>query len=271
MAVLNVTDDSYYAASRCIDIDAAVERTHRMRQEGAAIIDVGGESTHPLKLTPTPEATEMARVIPVIRRLANELDCPVSVDTIKPSVATAALWTGATLINDVSGFRDAEMRALAAAADCRVCVMHMPWAPYASHQAAKYPHGVVEAVIRFLSQQIDLLLAAGVREDNIIIDPGIGGGQFGKTIAHNLEILQNLHRIKGLGYPVLLGVSRKTFIREILDCSIEESLTGTLALNCLAADQGIDILRVHDVKEHMDVIRMVAALHHHEVDTPMPV
>lgn len=265
MGVINVTLDSFFQQSRVSGVEDAISRGIQMYKDGADWLDIGGESTHPLKPYPTSEKEELAAVIPVIQALSREVPIPISVDTIKPRVAAAALEAGASLINDVSGFRDPEMRALAASSGVKICVMHMPAAPYALQSPPCYPNGVTPAILQFFEEQLDLLFAAGVSKQQVILDPGVGGGQFGKTVDDNIDILQNLPQFRALGYPILLGVSRKTFIRNILKIGVEECLPATLTLNVLAVQRGIHLLRVHDVKEHREMIDLLGVINREQV------
>jgi dihydropteroate synthase len=254
MAVINATPDSYYAQSRVQSVESAIQRARFLEDAGADILDIGAESTRPKGGKQVPEEEELGRLLPIIEAVREASSLPLSVDTMKPAVARAALERGASLLNDVSGFRDPEMVALAAAHDCKVCVMHMPHAPFSDKAPTGYPNGVIQAITDFLSRQVDTLLAAGVSASRIILDPGIGGGQFGKSTEENLLIIKDLGRLKALGFPVLLGISRKTFIREILHCTPEEALAGTLALSSQAVVAGADYIRTHDIPEHRDLL-----------------
>ncbi len=212
MGILNITPDSFYDAGRWFDHDQAVKRGIRIWQEGADWLDIGGESTRP-GATPVSEVEELSRVIPVIKSLKQEIPIPISIDTMKAKVAEAAILAGASLINDVSGFRDPSMQQLAVDTQIPICIMHMHEVPLTMQVHPHYPEGVVPFLLDWLKQRIDFLLSIGVKENNIMIDPGIG---FGKTIADNVQILQNLHKIKILGYPVLIGLSRKSFLGKII-------------------------------------------------------
>ena len=177
---------------------------------------------------------------------------------MKAAVAEAALEAGATLINDVSGFRDAAMRRVAAVSDAPICVMHMLENPATMQINPHYPEGIIPFLLDWFKARIELLLAAGVKEKNIILDPGIG---FGKTVADNVEIVHNLHKIKGLGFPVLIGLSRKSYLGKIVNKGYPELLPVTLAVNTLAVLAKVDIIRVHDVPEHRDVIDLMTHMY----------
>lgn len=253
MGILNVTPDSCYDQGRWFEQDIAIKRGIQIAQEGADWIDIGGESTRPGAI-PVPEEEELKRVIPVIKALKKEVSIPLSIDTIKPNVAEAALEAGASLINDVSGFRDPAMRSLAAASDVPICVMHMLETPSTMQKKPHYPDGVIPFLLNWFKEQIDLLLKEGVKEKNIILDPGIG---FGKTVAHNVEIVHNLPKIKALGFPVLIGLSRKSFLGKIINKTYPDLLPVTLSVTTLAILDKVDIIRVHDVSEHRDIIDLM--------------
>jgi dihydropteroate synthase len=210
MGILNVTPDSCFDQGRWFDHAAAIQRGIQIFQEGADWLDIGGESTRP-GATPVLEEEELKRVIPVIKSLKQEISVPISIDTMKARVAEAAIEAGASLINDVSGFRDPAMRQVAANVQLPICVMHMHENPMTMQKNPHYPQGITSFLIDWFSQQIDLLLASGIQEQNIILDPGIG---FGKTIADNVEIVQNLYRIKALGVSYSDRVIAQVFFGE---------------------------------------------------------
>ncbi|MBA2369237.1 MAG: dihydropteroate synthase [Candidatus Protochlamydia sp.] len=253
MGILNVTPDSSFDQGRWFDFDLALQRGRQIFKEGADMIDIGGESTRP-GAPPVPQEEELKRVIPVLQALKKEIPIPFSIDTMKPVVAAEALNAGATFINDVTGFADQEMRHLAAEAGVPICVMHMLETPATMQNAPVYPDGIIPFLLQWFSRRIDLLLAAGVKEGQIYLDPGIG---FGKTVAHNVEIVQNLQSIKGLGFPVLIGLSRKSFLGKILQKTYPELLSASLVANTLAILAGVDIIRVHDVAEHRDALKVM--------------
>jgi dihydropteroate synthase len=238
-------------------VDAAVEQAKRLIGEGAALIDIGGESTRP-GAAEVDEAEELRRVLPVISRLAAE--CPdtiLSIDTCKAGVAAAAVAAGARIINDVRGFRDAEMVEVAAESGAGLVVMHMSGTPRTMQSAPTYAdlHGEITG---FFRERLEALLAAGVAEEAIVFDPGIG---FGKTLAHNLAILRALDRYTVAGRPILLGVSRKSFLAKVTGADrIEDRAWGTVAITAHAREQGIRLHRVHEAKPNLEALRMTEAI-----------
>jgi dihydropteroate synthase len=256
MGILNVTPDSHYDGGHYFDLEKAVKRGLEIFEEGADILDIGGESTRPDAI-PVPEEEELRRAIPVIKEIRRHTPLPISIDTIKPKVAAAALEAGATMINDISGFRDPEMRCLAAASDVEICVMHMQGTPATMQKNPSYPEGVVPHLLRYFDEQMEQLVQIGVKPQRIILDPGIG---FGKTVADNLQIIHNLPKFKERGFPLLLGVSRKSFMQRILNKPAAEMLPGTIAINTLAIMAGVDMVRVYDVQPHRDVITLLTQL-----------
>lgn len=253
MGILNVTGDSFYENSRFLNLEKAILRGQEMASQGSDIIDIGGESTRP-GAQPINAEEEEQRVIPLIQALHSQLSTPLSIDTMKPSVAVKAIEAGASLLNDVSGLADPQMREIAASTGVDVCVMHMQGTPQTMQANPVYEEGIVSHLLNWFEKRLNLLMQAGISSQKITLDPGIG---FGKTVAHNLEILHNLPRLKALGFPVLLGVSRKSFLSKILGLSPHELLPATIAVNAFAIQQGVDIIRVHDVKEHRSVIDLI--------------
>ncbi len=256
MGILNMTPDSSFDQGRWFDPALAIQRGLQIVQEGADLLDIGGESTRP-GAVPVSEQEELKRVVPLIQALRKEISIPISIDTMKATVAAASLEAGASLVNDVSGFRDPDMRKVAADAQVPICVMHMHETPITMQVNPSYSNGVVPFLIDWFKQKVDQLLDAGIKEKNIILDPGIG---FGKTVADNVEIVQNLQKIKALGFPVLIGLSRKSFLGKIIHKSYPELLPASLAVNTLAILAQVDIIRVHDVAEHRDVIDLMKRL-----------
>lgn len=254
MGILNTTPDSCYDQGRWFDQSTAIQRGFQIAKEGADWLDIGGESTRPGAI-PVPEAEELKRVLPVIKALKKEISIPISIDTMKAKVAEAAINEGATLINDISGFRDPAMRKVASDAQIPICVMHMLETPVTMQNNPDYPQGIVSFLLEWFKKRVDLLLASGIQEKNIILDPGFG---FGKTVDDNVEIVQNLHEIKALGFPLLIGLSRKSFLGKIIHKTYPDLLPVSLAINVLAILEGADILRVHDVSEHRDIIDLMA-------------
>jgi len=250
MGILNVTPDSFSDGGTFLNVETAVAHACRMAEEGADILDVGGESTRPTHTAITAEV-ELQRVIPVIEAIHRVLpDMPVSIDTSKAIVAHAAVMAGATLINDVWGFRrDPDIARVAAETGVSCCLMH--------NRAEPVYVDLLAEICTDLAMSIDIALQAGVRAEKILIDPGIG---FGKTKEQNLEVLRHLDRIRAIGYPLLLGTSRKSVIGLTLDLPVQERLEGTLATTALGISLGADIVRVHDVRENVRVCRMSDAI-----------
>ena len=248
MGILNVTPDSFFDGGRYVE--NAIERALEIEREGADIIDIGGESSRP-GASPVSEDEELQRVIPIIEHLQDKISIPISIDTRKAGVASAAVEAGATLINDITGFSDPAMCEVAASTGANICVMHMQGTPQIMQKNPHYPEGVVPHVLNWFEKRLESLFKTGIHEKKIILDPGIG---FGKTISHNLEIIHNLQKFKTLGFPILLGVSRKSFMSKIVNKPAKKLLPTTVAMNTIAILSEVDIIRVHDVKEHRDVI-----------------
>jgi dihydropteroate synthase len=255
MGILNTTPDSFSDGGMHDDPSEAVLWGLRLISEGAAIIDIGGESTRPGS-DPVDVAEELARVRPVVARLARE-GVPVSIDTRRADVARACVEAGASIINDVSGFRDEAMVDVAASCDAGLVVMHMQGEPTSMQQTPRYVDVVAE-VGEYLLAQASMLEAAGVARDRIAVDPGLG---FGKTLQHNLELMRRLPELVALGYPVLIGASRKRFLGTITAVEVPaERLGGSIAAACWAADRGAAVLRVHDVGPTVQAMAVVSAL-----------
>lgn len=251
MGILNITPDSFSDGGRYETVEPAMRQVERMIADGAHIIDVGGESTRPGH-TPVSAEEEIRRIIPVIRLIRERYDIPISVDTYKSSTARAALEAGADLINDVWGFLyDEEMAAVAAEYDVPVCLMH-------NRDNTEYVN-FLDDVVSDLRKSLALARSHGVRQENIILDPGIG---FGKTYEQNLYLLNHLETICELGYPVLLGASRKSVIGITLGLPVEEREEGTLATSVIGAMKGCSIVRVHDVRANVRALRMAEAVRH---------
>lgn len=253
MGILNITDDSFYDGGIFKNIDSAVKHAKQMEKDGADIIDIGGESSRP-GANPVSEEEELKRILPVIKKLKTVLKIPISVDTYKPKVAEECLKSGAAIVNDITGLRDKNMAKVIAKYNAAVVIMHMKGNPKDMQVSPVYKNAVRE-IKAYLKKKINEAKKHGIR--NIIIDPGIG---FGKTVKHNLEIIKNLEEFKKLKVPVLIGVSRKSFIGKILNLSVNERLEGALAAASIAVYNGADILRVHDVKETVRAIRIVNAV-----------
>jgi dihydropteroate synthase len=246
--IVNITPDSFSDGGRFLQADAAVEQGLRLVSEGADLLDIGGESTRPGS-DPVPVVEELERVIPVVSRLAAATAVPISIDTCKAEVARQAILAGARIVNDISGLRfDPEMvdtcREFAAGVVC----MHIQGTPRTMQDAPKYEN-VVEEVYQYFAERLETLMAAGLRAESIVFDPGIG---FGKTAEHNLELLAGIPRLRELGRPVLIGHSRKRFVKRVLGRPVDERLYGTIGISLAAAARGAEVLRVHDVAASRD-------------------
>lgn len=255
MGVLNVTPDSFSDGGRFVRLDAAVERGLQMAEEGAAIIDVGGESTRP-GAQPVDLHEELRRVIPVIARLHDRTSAILSVDTSKPEVMDAAATAGAAMINDVRALREPGALEAVETSGCAVCLMHMLGEPRTMQDAPRYLEVVAE-VRHFLEERVGACFRAGIPAERIVLDPGFG---FGKTLAHNLELLRHLGEVSVRGLPVLAGLSRKSMVGAITGRSADERAQGSVALAVVAALNGARILRVHDVAATVDALKVVAAV-----------
>ena len=263
MGILNVTPDSFYDGGRYDDLESVLNHARKMIEDGADIIDVGGESTRPGS-SHVSASEELRRIIPVIKELSRETDRPISVDTYKAEVADKAIEAGAQIVNDISGLQaDNEMVRVVAANNTPVIIMHIKGQP---HDFPKDPiyDDLISEIILFFKKKIDFAVKSGIADNNIIIDPGIG---FGKTPLHNLEILKRLSELKCLNHPVMIGTSRKSFISSVLKPSEDEGfskdnsqLVGTLVTLIIAIMKGVNIVRVHDVKEAVQVTKMCKAI-----------
>jgi dihydropteroate synthase len=266
MGIVNVTPDSFSDGGRFLVPDAAVAHGIELAEQGADVLDVGGESTRP-GAAPVPAAEELRRVVPVVERLAATTTVPLSIDTTKAAVARAALDAGATVVNDVSAGRsDPEILGVAAEAGAGYVVMHMQGEPRTMQADPRYDD-VVAQVGDFLADRIEVARAAGVAEGALAADPGIG---FGKTVEHNLRLLAGLHALaERVGVPVLVGTSRKTFVAKVLaragtasgDLPVDQREEGTLATVVWAVERGASIVRVHDVLPAVRAVRLLDALH----------
>lgn len=256
MGILNVTPDSFYSGSRKTSLDEGIDAAKKMIEEGADILDIGGESTRPgAEFIDADE--EIKRVVPLIVAIRKFSDTAISIDTRKSSVAEAAVKAGADIINDVSGLKDDPHVGLVASQyDVPVVLMHMRGTP-STMQLNPHYTDTLEEILDELELCISRAKSFGIAGDKIIIDPGIG---FGKRLEDNLIILNKLKRFKDTGYPVLMGLSRKSFIGTITGAAVEERLAGSLAANMYSVQQGADILRVHDVKETVCMLKILAAI-----------
>jgi len=249
MGILNVTPDSFSDGGSYDNVESAVKKAHQMVADGADIIDIGGESTRP-GFTPVSVEEEIGRVVPVISRIKAELDIPISIDTMKAVVAKKAFAAGADIINDIWGFqKDPDMARIAAQYDAGVILMH-------NSDTTVYSD-LMGDIIKFLRESISIAENAGIPKQNIAIDPGIG---FGKNLAQNLKTMCKLDELKCLGYPVLLGTSRKSMIGKLLELPVDERIEGTAATVAVGIEKGADFIRVHDVKEMARVSKMTDAM-----------
>jgi dihydropteroate synthase len=256
MGVLNVTPDSFSDGGLWLDPDAAVKHGLQMSREGAAIIDVGGQSTRP-GAAPVAETEELRRVVPVVESLSREIPTPISVDTRRPAVAAAALEAGASIVNDTAGeASDAGMGSLVAGSQAAIITMHSRGSPRTMGDLTQYSD-VVKEVAAFLVERAHNLIALGVRPESIALDPGFG---FAKTGEQNLELLSRFEELTALGFPVVAGTSRKSFIGKVLDVPANDRLEGTLATVVWAVAKGARVIRVHDVQPAVRTVRMTEAI-----------
>lgn len=256
MGVLNVTPDSFSDGGRFLAVESAVAHGLRLVEEGAAIIDIGGESTRP-GAAPVPADEEIRRVLPVVERIHQAAPgVIISVDTSKPDVIREVAAAGAGLLNDVRAFQEPGALEAAAASDCAVCLMHMQGDPSTMQRAPSYVD-VVKEVKAFLADRAQACRAAGVAPQRIVIDPGFG---FGKTLEHNLELLRHLRELAGAEWPVLVGLSRKSIVGTLTGRAAGERVHGSVALAVIAAMNGARIVRAHDVAATVDALKVVAAV-----------
>lgn len=256
MGILNVTPDSFSDGGLYLDAGAAVARAEEMVAEGADVIDIGGESTRP-GAAAVPLAEELRRTIPVIRRLVKAVRIPLSIDTSKADVAERALDAGASSVNDVTALRgDPRMASVVARHRAAVILMHMAGTPRTMQRRPRY-RNVAREVTAFLLRQVKQAQAAGISRSRILVDPGLG---FGKTVAHNLALMAALPRFTALGFPVVIGPSRKSFIGQMLNADVNDRLAGTLACVASAFWHGVHMVRVHDVKACAQLLYMLEAI-----------
>ena len=256
MGVLNITPDSFSDGGHFLDPIKALDQVQRMADEGADIIDIGGESTRP-GAVPVDEEEEIRRLKPIFQVLSRQNSVPISVDTRKASVAQLALDFGAAMVNDVSALRDdPEMGRVVAEAKAGVVLMHMQGDPRTMQQAPSY-HDVIGEIKQFLADRLSAACENGIHPQNILLDPGIG---FGKNVAHNLTIINRLDQFLNLGRPIIIGVSRKSFIGQILEKPVENRCIGTAAAVAIAVMRGAHLIRVHDVGLMRDVAKMAKVL-----------
>ena len=256
MGIINISADSFYEKSRCYSMNEVLATAQKMISEGADYLDLGAESSRPGS-KPISDQEEIDKLIPVLSLLAKKVDIPISVDTYKPVVAHEALKVGAKIINDIRGLqKNSEMAEVISRFNGGVIIMHMKGSPLNMQENPKYEN-VVNDVKKFLAKSIKIAENAGISPDQVAVDPGIG---FGKNQKHNLEILKNLERFTELEKPILLGISRKSFIGNILNLPPEGRLEGSLAASAIGVYKGVSILRTHDVKATRKAIKVVEAI-----------
>ncbi len=255
MGVLNVTPDSFSDGGKFFEPEVAINHGEEMAKQGADIIDVGGESTRPFSDAVSPEE-ELRRVRPVVEELLQRIGIPISIDTRRPDIAKELVEMGAQMVNDVSGLRDERMVSTVADLNVPVVIMHMLGTPKTMQEKPEYKD-VMGEICGYLRTQVENAVKGGVQRENIIVDPGIG---FGKTVDHNLEIIQRLGELRSLGLPILVGTSRKSFIGKILDSEVTDRLEGSLAALVSSVLNGANIARVHDVEESVRAVRIANAV-----------
>ncbi len=256
MGILNVTPDSFSDGGRFVDSGRALEQAEILVGEGADLIDVGGESTRP-NAVPVGEEEEISRVLPVIERLAKSISVPISIDTYKAEVARRAIDVGAQIVNDISGLTfDSGMVGVCARAGVGVACMHIQGRPQTMQSNPQYGD-VVEEIRRWLAERVEVMLEGGIRKEAIVLDPGIG---FGKTAEHNLQILANIGAFRELGHPILIGHSRKRFLGKLLNRPVEERGMGTVGVSLALAEQGVEILRLHEIAPTRDCLSAFRAI-----------
>ena len=255
MGILNITPDSFSDGGHFLQLDLALKHVEKMINDGADFIDIGGESTRPGAAEVNLDE-ELNRVIPVIDAIKQRFDIPLSIDTYKPTVMRAAAKAGVDMINDVFALRADGALSTAASLNIPICIMHMQGTPHNMQDQPSYSN-VIDDVKLFLIERIDACIAAGIKAENIIIDPGFG---FGKTLQHNLNLLAALDQFSSLGYKLLTGLSRKSMIGQITNKPTEHRLAGSLAGALIAASKGANILRVHDVVETVDALKVMSAV-----------
>jgi dihydropteroate synthase len=259
MGILNVTPDSFSDGGKFSDLDHALYQAETMIDEGADFIDVGGESTRPGAAAVSLQK-EIDRVVPVIENLATRFDVVLSVDTSKAKVMSEAVIAGAGLINDVRALQEEGALKAVSNSGAAVCLMHMQGQPLTMQADPKYSN-VITDVISFLADRIDKCMKNGISEDKIIVDPGFG---FGKTLSHNYQLLNGLNEMLSLGVPILSGTSRKSMIGNLLNRDVDQRLAGSIAAATVSIMNGAKIIRVHDVKESVDAVKVVLALNAYE-------
>jgi dihydropteroate synthase len=255
MGIVNVTPDSFSDGGKFSQTNLAVEHALKLAEEGADILDIGGESTRP-NATPVSLQEELDRVIPVIEALSRHINIPLSIDTYKPAVMQAAIAAGASMVNDVRALQESGAMEIVASSNVGVCLMHMQGTPQTMQIDPQY-NDVVNEVKNFLKARLQASIHAGCRASNIVLDPGFG---FGKTREHNITLLQNLESFADLGQPLLVGLSRKSVLGQMTGNDVNARLYASIAASVLAAQKGAKILRVHDVKATVEALKVVASI-----------
>ena len=260
MGIVNVTPDSFSDGGKYAATNLAVEHALKLVEEGAAILDIGGESTRP-NATPVGLQEELDRVIPVIEALSKQVNIPISIDTYKPQVMQAAINAGASMVNDVRALQEEGAMQVVAKSNAGVCLMHMQGMPQTMQVDPQYDH-VVNDVIAFLQARLQASIGAGIAKERIVLDPGFG---FGKTRVHNISLIQQLESLAALGQPLLVGLSRKSVLGQISTAQmtgndIDARLYASIAASVIAAQKGAKILRVHDVKATVEALKVVSAI-----------
>ncbi|MBA2657524.1 MAG: dihydropteroate synthase [Tatlockia sp.] len=256
MGILNVTPDSFSDGGKFYQLEHALTQAHRMIAAGADLIDIGGESTKPGALIVSCEQ-ELTRVIPLIKQLRKESEICISVDTSKPKVMYEAVNAGAGLINDVTGFRSDDSLTTAAELSVPLCIMHMQGNPKNMQQNPCYQQDIITEINTFFQQRLEACLTAGIKSKHLILDPGFG---FGKTVEHNLRVVNKIKKFKLFNLPLMLGASRKSTLGTILNARVNERLAGGLAVAVFAALQGVAIIRTHDIAETNQALTMIQAI-----------
>lgn len=255
MGIVNVTPDSFSDGGKFSQTNLAIAHAVKLAEEGASILDIGGESTRP-NATPVGLQEELDRVIPVIEVLVNQVNIPISIDTYKPAVMQAAIDAGASMVNDVRALQETGALEIVAKSNVGICLMHMQGTPQTMQQNPQYDD-VVEEVKVFLNTRLQACINAGCKLGNILLDPGFG---FGKTREHNIKLLQNLESFINLGQPLLVGLSRKSVLGQMTGNDVDARLYASIAASVIAAMKGAKILRVHDVKATVEALKVVAAI-----------
>lgn len=255
MGIVNVTPDSFSDGGKFSQTNLAIAHAVKLAEEGASILDIGGESTRP-NATPVGLQEELDRVIPVIEVLVNQVNIPISIDTYKPAVMQAAIDAGASMVNDVRALQETGALEIVAKSNVGICIMHMQGTPQTMQQNPQYDD-VVEEVKVFLNTRLQACINAGCKLGNILLDPGFG---FGKTREHNIKLLQNLESFINLGQPLLVGLSRKSVLGQMTGNDVDARLYASIAASVIAAMKGAKILRVHDVKATVEALKVVAAI-----------